>query len=76
MQKFILILFVGLLGVFVATQTKETSVVIGDVVLENVEALANVENRLPTSCEASGDVDCPLDDAKVLYEVFMEQHFW
>ena len=37
--------------------------------LENVEALANVENRLPTSCEASGDVDCPLDDAKVLYVV-------
>ena len=35
MQKFILILFVGVLGVWVATQTKETSVVIGDVMLEN-----------------------------------------
>ena len=76
MQKVFFILGVCALGAFVCSQSVDEQAVVKDVVLENVEALANVENRLPTSCEASGDVDCPLDDAKVLYEVFMEQHFW
>lgn len=69
MQKFFFILGVCALGAFVCSQSVDEQAVVKDVVLENVEALANVENRLPTSCEASGDVDCPLDDAKVLYVV-------
>ena len=64
MQKFILILFVGVLGVWVATQTKETSVVIGDVVLEYVEALASAEIPGPTTCRGDGEVVCPSDDRK------------
>ena len=30
-----------------------------DVLLENVEALANFENKLPMYCEGSGSVRCP-----------------
>jgi hypothetical protein len=52
------------LGVFVATQTKETSVVIGDVVLENVEALASAEIPGPTTCRGDGEVVCPSHDRK------------
>ena len=69
MQKVFFILGVCALGALVCSQSVGEQAVVKDVVLENVEALANVENRLPTSCEASGDVDCPLDDAKVLYVV-------
>lgn len=64
MQKFILILFVGVLGVWVATQTKETSVVIGDVMLENVEALASAEISGTTNCLGDGEVVCPSHDRK------------
>ena len=41
MQKFVLILFVSVLGVFVANKKKETPTVTNDVVLQNVEALAD-----------------------------------
>lgn len=59
MQKFILILFVGVLGVFVANQTEETPAVINDVVLENVEALAELENTggdIRVQCVMSGKI--------------------
>ena len=38
MQKFILILFVGVLGVFVVNLAEEIPIVINDVVLENLDA--------------------------------------
>lgn len=72
MQKFILILFVGVLGVFVANQTEETPAVINDVVLENVEALADMENTegdIRVKCVMSGDSECPTGGIKVKYVI-------
>ena len=65
MQKFILILFVGVLGVFVANQTEETPVVTNDVVLENVEALASGESVGITLCLGSGNYTCPDNNERV-----------
>ena len=71
MQKFILILFVGVLGVFVANQTMETSVV-NDVVLHNVEVLADAENSgviMPVHCVMYGESECPIDGVRVKYVI-------
>ena len=67
MQKFILILFVGVLGLIVANQTMETPIVANDIVLENVEALAQSEMSEPIICKGSGDVTCPISDRKFAY---------
>ena len=64
MQKFVLILFVGMLGVFIGSQTMETLTVVDDVVLENVEALANSEMPGITTCRGDGDVVCPANKRK------------
>ena len=72
MQKFILILFVGVLGVFVANQTEETPAVINDVVLHNVEALADAENSgviMPVHCVMYGESECPIDGVRVKYVI-------
>ena len=58
MQKVFLILFVGVLGIWVSQQIQKTPIV-DDVLLENVEALANYEITLPTDCWSSGNVTCP-----------------
>ena len=58
MQKSFLILFVGILGIWVSQQTKEIPTV-NNVLLENVEALANPENKLPVFCTETGSVVCP-----------------
>ena len=57
-------MFVGVLGIWVSQQTQKTPIV-DDVLLENVEALANYEETLPTDCWSSGDVTCPGNGAKV-----------
>ena len=64
MQKVFLILFVGVLGIWVSQQTQKAPIV-DDVLLENVEALANYEETLPTDCWSSGGVTCPGNGAKV-----------
>lgn len=63
MQKVLLILFVGVLGVCISRQTQGTPI-INDVVLENVEALASTESGLPIYCEDSGGYSCPLNGEK------------
>ena len=71
MQKFILILFVGALGVFVTNQMEETPVV-SDVVLENVEALADMENMeggILVQCVMLGNSECPIDGVRVKYVI-------
>lgn len=67
MRKIILILFGGILGVWVANQTKDTSTVTNDVVLENVEALANTESSEPIHCMGEGNVTCPMSNKKFAY---------
>ena len=64
MQKVFLILLVGVLGVFVASQAMETLIVADDVLLVNVEALANGEDEEPIVCRGSGNYSCPLDGDK------------
>lgn len=72
MQKFILILFVSVLGVFVANKKKEIPTVTNDVVLQNVEALADNENsggNYSIKCLMEGDTECPHNGWRVMYVI-------
>lgn len=72
MQKFILVLFVGILGVLIANQTMKTSIITNDVLLENVEALASTENsgsNMPIKCLMTGETKCPDGGVKVMYVI-------
>ena len=69
MKKVILILFVGVLGTIIGYQSMKTPVVTNDLILENVEALANEENKLPIDCYVSGSCICPIDGARVKYVI-------
>ena len=51
MQKIILILNVGMLSAFIGNQAMKTSIVTNDVLLENVEALANYESPEIIICD-------------------------
>lgn len=64
MQKIFLVLFVGVLGIFIASQAMETLTVADDVLLVNAEALANGEVEGPIVCRGSGNYSCPLDGDK------------
>lgn len=59
MQKIYLFLLVGILGTFIGEQVQGMSAKIDDVLLENVEALANMEVEGPINCRFSGDLTCP-----------------
>ena len=45
MQKFFLIFFVGAFGFFISQYLNETPIITNDIMLENVEALADLENK-------------------------------
>lgn len=65
MQKVFLILGVCTLGIIVGVQMPKEQVVVSEVVLENVEALAGMEIIVPKICRLSGDVTCPDNGVKV-----------
>ena len=67
MQKIILILNVGMLSAFIGNQAMKTSIVTNDVLLENVEALANYESSEIIICDFSGNFICPANGKKVGY---------
>lgn len=69
MRKIFLIFFVGVLGIWVSRQTQEVPMM-NDVLLENVEALADIENKLPVYCRGIGTVVCPEigQGVKLVYE--------
>ena len=67
MQKIFLVLFVGVLGVFIGQQVQGTPIVMNDVLLENVEALADTENSVPINCRGDGEITCPIDNRKCAY---------
>lgn len=72
MRKFILILGVCVLSAFVCLQSVDEQAVVKDVVLENVEALASVENSgsdVPIKCLLEGDIKCPRADMRVVFVV-------
>ena len=64
MQKFFLVLLVGVLGLLFGFQTMGDTPAINDVVLENVEALANSEMPGFTTCRGEGEVVCPPNNRK------------
>ena len=67
MQKIFLVLFVGVLGVFIGQQVQGTPIVMNDVLLENVEALADMENSVPINCQGDGEITCPIDNRKCAF---------
>lgn len=67
MQKVFLVLFVGALGIFIGFRTMKTPAITNDLLLENVEALAEYENSLPIICDGSGSFSCPLNGEKYGY---------
>lgn len=69
MRKVFLLLFVCALGTFVSGQFKKTSTVVDGILLQNVEALADVETKLPTYCAFTGDCTCPNGGIKVKYVI-------
>ena len=70
MQKIFLVLFVGILAVFLGYKAMKSSTVMDDVVLKNMEALADGENGLPVICAFSGSYICPSNgkNVGVVYE--------
>ena len=72
MQKVFLVLFVVVLGIFIGSQTMSTLTVTDDVLLENVEALANMENSgsdIRYKCLMTGENKCPINGVKVVYVI-------
>ena len=69
MRKVFLVIFVGMLGVFINNQVMNAPTVVNDVLLENVEALANTETALHTACFGEGGFTCP-DTGRKVGEVY------
>lgn len=72
MQKVLFIIGVCGFGTFVYWQSTKSNLVMDDLLLKNVEALANDENSgsaLPVSCVMYGETKCPHDGVKVKYVV-------
>ncbi len=72
MQKVFLVLFVVVLGIFIDSQTVNTLKVTNDVLLENVEALADIENSgsdIRYKCLMTGENKCPINGVKVVYVI-------
>ena len=65
MQKVVFVISVCLLGVFVSLKSAKSNSVRDDLLLKNVEALANIENGWPLICDDSGNLTCPDNGKKV-----------
>lgn len=52
-----------------------TSLCVNDLLLQNIEALANDENPSNVSCGGTGSVNCPINGVKVKY-VFEMRSIW
>jgi len=65
MQKIFLILFVGILAVFVGHKAMKSSIVMNDVILKNIDALADGESGTRITCDWSGNLSCPNTGDKV-----------
>lgn len=65
MQKFLLIICVCLLGGITCWKSIASDSVADDLLLKNVEALAEWESELPTFCRFSGNYTCPIHGEQV-----------
>lgn len=72
MRKSFLLLFVSVFGVLIGQQVQGTSTTVNSVLLENVEALADMESSIPTVCWDEGHCTCPNNGKKYgyIYEGF------
>lgn len=67
MKKIGILLFLGLV-IMNVQQGMDSENVFSDLVLENIEALAEGESEDGVyHCYGSGDIDCPRTDHKVVY---------
>ena len=65
MRKSFLLLFVSVFGVLIGQQVQGTSTTVNSVLLENVEALADMESSIPTVCWDEGHCTCPNNGKKI-----------
>lgn len=65
MQKFLLIICVCLFGGFTYWNSVVSNPSVDDLLLKNVEALADWESNIPTSCYFSGNYTCPIHGEQV-----------
>ena len=65
MQKLVFILIVSALAIWIGNKAKNTPIAMNDVVLENIEALANGESGTRLTCDWSGELTCPDNGDKV-----------
>ena len=65
MQKFLVIMCVCLLGGFTCWNSVVSNPSTDELLLENVEALAEWEYIVPTSCYFSGNYTCPINGERV-----------
>lgn len=71
MQKVLFIIGVCFFGVFACWNSVKTNLVMDDLLLKNVEALADGEYTVtpPTLCDGTGDLTCPNFGEKVKHVV-------
>ena len=71
MQKVLFIIGVCLFGAFACFNSVKTNLVMDDLLLKNVEALADGEYTVtpPTLCDGTGDLTCPNFGKKVKHVV-------
>lgn len=70
MQKVLLVIGVCALGVLVSWKSAKFNPMVDELLLKNVEALADSEDswgHLPIDCIMLGDYKCPKDDQRVKY---------
>lgn len=65
MQKLVFILIVSALAIWVGNKAAKTPIAMNDVILKNMEALAEGESGVPVTCDWSGEVTCPNNGDKV-----------
>ena len=65
MQKFFLLVGVCGLSALVAQKARKVQPVLDNVLLKNVEALADLESDGPTRCFGNGNYTCPDNGIKV-----------
>lgn len=72
MQKVLFVIGVSVLGTFIYWEATKSQPMIDELLLKNVEALADMEDsgsNLPMFCLMSGDCKCPDTDKRVRFVV-------
>lgn len=65
MQKLVFILIVSALAIWVGNKAAKTPIAMNDVILKNIDALADGESGTRITCDWSGNLSCPNTGDKV-----------